>query len=369
VTKKGWSTAPRRRDHRSGPFTPTFVQFILSNARYAGLAAYKGEIVGQGQWPAYISPQEHKRINARLRRQKRPALPRQPFLLARLASCGWCGGYMITIPGNPRKDGARRRTYQCIGRRTRRCEMPQLDARAIDHVVVASLNRFLGGLEETEPYRPSPGFPRELIRGHAQPSWEAIEPIATVTAELRSRTGEALRNDEHELAESLLEELVEHRERLRTSMAGSRATRRGLSLELSEEPRKLLFDFYAWSANDLAGRLVEKPKDTERLNRVLRRWFARVVLRPTPGGIEIAPILAPAARPKSNGGSRDPTPAYAEPDLWRVALRIAGHGHRYGDRWASPRSSTPFAAGRLPMGAPPTCGTGPSRRQSTPTAR
>lgn len=54
-------------------------------------------------------------------------------------------------------------------------------------------------------------------------------------------------------------------------------------LELSEEPRKLLFDFYAWSANDLDGRLAEKPEDTVRLNRVLRRWFARVVLRTGPG--------------------------------------------------------------------------------------
>src|SRR5207244_510736 len=94
-----------------------------------------------------------------------------------------------------------------------------LDAMAVDHVLVASLNRFVGGLEECGPYRPSPGFPRELIRGHAQPNWEAIEPIATVTAELRSRIGDALRIDDHKLAESLLDELVEHRERLRASMA------------------------------------------------------------------------------------------------------------------------------------------------------
>ncbi len=332
ANKKGWSTAPRRRDQHPRQITPSFVQFALSNPRYAGLAAYKGEIVAPGQWPAYISPREHKRLNARVRRQKRPALPRQPFLLARLASCGWCGGYMITLTGKPRKDGTRRRTYLCIGRRRGRCRLPPINARAVDHVMVASLNRFLGGLEEAEPYQPSPGFPRELIRGHFAPSWEAIEPIATVTAELRSRIGEALRKDEHELAESLLEELLEHRERLRSSMARPRPTRRGLSLDLSEEPMKLLFDFYAWSANDLAGRLVARPEDTDRLNRVLRRWFSRMVLRPTPRGIEIAPILAPSTRSNIASGP-DPTPAYADPDHWQVALRIAGHGHRHGDRW------------------------------------
>jgi DNA invertase Pin-like site-specific DNA recombinase len=331
ANRKGWATAARRFDHRPGPITPSFVQYVLSNPRYASLASYKGEIVGPGQWPGYISPLEHKRLNARLRRYKRPALPREAFLLSRLASCGRCGGYMITITGKPRRDGSRRRAYLCIGRRTHRCDLPQLNARAVDHVLVASLNRFLGGLEETEPYRPSPGFPRELIRGHSQPNWEAIEPVATVTAELRSRIGDALRKEEHELAESLLEELVEHRERMRASLAGSRATRHGLSLELSEEPRKLLFDFYAWSANDLAGRLVDRPEDTERLNRVLRRWFSRVVLRPTPRGIEIAPVLSPLT--PTSARRPDPTPAFADPDHWQVALRIAGYGHRHGDRW------------------------------------
>jgi DNA invertase Pin-like site-specific DNA recombinase len=334
ANKEGWTTVPRRRDNRPGAITPTFIQATLCNPRYAGLAAYKGEIVGLGQWPAYISPREHKRLNARVRRHKRPALPRQPFLLARLASCGLCGGYMITLAGKPRKDGTRRRSYVCVGRRTGRCDLGPLNARAIDHVMVASLNRFLGGLEETEPYRPSPGFPRELIRGHAAPSWEAIEPIATVTAELRASIGQALRNDEHELAERLLEELIEHRERLRASMSGSHATRRGLSLELSEEPTKLLFDFYAWSANDLAGRLVARPQDTERLNRVLRRWFSRVVLRPRECDIEIAPVLAPPSASSTNEGRKqDPAPAYADPDHWQVALRIAGYGHRYGERW------------------------------------
>jgi hypothetical protein len=105
-------------------------------------------------------------------------------------------------------------------------------------------------------------------------------------------------------------------------------------LELSEDPRELLFEFYAWSANDLDGRLSDRPQDTARLNRVLRRWFARILLRPTPRGIEIAPILALGA-PIGAGPERpDPTPAYADPDRWHVALRISGRGHRYGDRWS-----------------------------------
>ncbi len=131
----------------------------------------------------------------------------------------------------------------------------------------------------------------------------------------------------------LIEELVDHRERLRASIASGPGPHR-LTLELSEEPRKLLFDFYAWSANDLDGRAAKKPQDTARLNRVLRRWFARIVLRPTTRGIEIAPILTPSTRTGTGGQRPDPTPAYADPDHWQVALRIGGRGHRHGDRWS-----------------------------------
>jgi DNA invertase Pin-like site-specific DNA recombinase len=168
ANKEGWTTAPWRVDQRPGPITPRFVQWVLDHPRYAGLAVYKGEIIGTGQWPGYISPREHEHLRARVRQYKSPRLPREPFLLAHLASCGLCGSYMITLTGKPRADGTRRRAYVCHGHRTQRCDLPPLDAVAVDHVLVASLNRFLGGLEETEPYRPSPGFPRELIGTRAR---------------------------------------------------------------------------------------------------------------------------------------------------------------------------------------------------------
>jgi DNA invertase Pin-like site-specific DNA recombinase len=336
VNQAGWLTAPRRRDVKPAPFSPAFVRWILANPRYAGLAFYKGEIVAKGQWPAYISRREHERLNSHLRRTKRKALPREPFLLAHLAGCSECGGFMITVTGKPRADGSRHRTYVCNEHRHQRCITPPLDAAAVDHVFVASLNRFLGGLEESEPYRPSPGFPRELIRGRADATWERIEPIATVTAEIRARVHSALREGEDALADSLIEELIGHRARLR-ALTHSRPTQTNIPApELSEEPVKLLFDFYAWSANDLARRLADKPEDTVRLNRVLRRWYARVMLRWTPRGIEIAPILAASPSQDPHQRRADPVPAYADPDHWQVALHIAGHGHRIGDRWSRP---------------------------------
>ncbi|HEX4188219.1 MAG TPA: recombinase zinc beta ribbon domain-containing protein [Solirubrobacteraceae bacterium] len=267
ANNEGWRTAPRRYDRQPGPILPRFVQWVLDHPRYAGLAVYKGEIVGEAQWPRYLSPREHEHLKRRVRAYRSPRLPREPFLLAHLASCGRCGSYMVTLAGKPGKDETRRRTYVCHGHRTHGCDLPQLDALAIDHVLVANLNRFLGGLEEAEPYKPSPGFPRELIRGHDRPEGQPIEPIASVTAELRHRIGHALRLGEHDQAESLIEELVGHHERLRASMArGPLRSRR--DLQLNEEPSKLLFDFYDSSANNLAGRLGQNSEDTRRLNRV-----------------------------------------------------------------------------------------------------
>jgi hypothetical protein len=243
-----------------------------------------------------------------------------------------CGRSMFTLAGKTRRDGSVRRAYMCSGRASGQCAAPRVDARAVDHVLIASLNRFLGGLEETAPYRPSPGFPRELIRGQGDTSHELVQPIASITAELRERITHALQTGDRARADALIDELLAHRERLRASVA-SGPVRHSLNLAMTQDPRELLFDFYAWSANDLAGYLISKPEDTVRLNRVLRRWFQRILLRLTPQGIEIAPVLQPQAPGHSDDIAPNPVPAYAQPDQWRVALRIAGYGHRHGDRW------------------------------------
>jgi hypothetical protein len=336
VNRSGWLTAPRRRTQKPAPFTPAFIRWILLNPRYAGLAFYKGEIVAKGQWPAYIPVREHERLVARVSRHRPRVRPREPFLLAHLAGCALCGSYMITTTGKVRVDGTRSRQYVCNAHRLGRCEAPRLDARIVDHVFVAHLNRFIGGPEDSEPYLPSPGFPRELIRGEPDEGWERIQPLASVSAELKLRIQRALAERNEESAEGLLDELIDHRERLYKFPHNRPLQERIENTTLSEDPLTLLMEFYTWSGRDLAGRLYGKPDDTSRLNRVLRRWFARVMLRSTDRGIEIAPLPG-AISPVPLGGCRlVPAPAYADRDTWQIVLQLAGPGHRGKDQWRPP---------------------------------
>jgi DNA invertase Pin-like site-specific DNA recombinase len=334
VNRAGWLTAPRRRTQKAAPFTPAFIRWILANPRYAGLAFYKGEIVAKGQWPAYISRREHERIVARLRQYKPRTLPREPFLLARTAGCGECGSYMITTTGVLRRDGTRSRRYVCNEHRLGRCPAPPVDAAVVDHVFVAHLNRFLGAPEEGEPYRPSPGFPRELIRGEPDTRWESIEPIASMTRELKVRIQRALAAHDEELADKLLAELIAHREQLHKSTHTPAIQMAVRDRSLTQDPLSLLLDFYAWSSKNLAGELIGRQGETLRLTRVLQRWFARVMLRTTSRGIEIAPLLPTAvAGPTEAAPRTSPTPAYAKPDTWRAALQLSGYSHRGKDPW------------------------------------
>jgi len=334
VNRAGWLTAPRKRTQKAAPFTPAFIRWILVNPRYAGLAFYKGEIVAKGQWPAYISRREHERLLARLHRNKPRTLAREPFLLARISGCGECGTYMITTTGPLRRDGTRSRRYVCNGHRLGRCPAPPIDAIVADHVLVAHLNRFLGGPEDSEPYRSSPGFPRELIRGEPDERWERIEPLTSMTSELKARIKQALAVHDETLAESLLTELIGHRERLHklTHSPAPHATLE--SRGLTEDPLTLLLDFYAWCGKDLQGQLHGEPAQTSRLTRVLGRWFTRVMLRTTTSGIEIQPLLSARIPVTGDEAPRaDPAPAYAKPDTWRAAMQLSGHGHRGKDPW------------------------------------
>jgi hypothetical protein len=77
LNRRGWLTAPYKRTQKPRPFSPAYIRWIFTNPRYAGLAAYKGEIVGKGQWPAYIGRQEHERI----------AQPQSIHLITRMFGC------------------------------------------------------------------------------------------------------------------------------------------------------------------------------------------------------------------------------------------------------------------------------------------
>jgi site-specific DNA recombinase len=89
----GWLTKPRRKDQEPRPWDSGGVLQVLHNPRYAGLAATKGEIVGQGQWPAYITVRQHERLQRMIAKRWHRRLKfreTEAFLLSRIATCGRC---------------------------------------------------------------------------------------------------------------------------------------------------------------------------------------------------------------------------------------------------------------------------------------
>jgi hypothetical protein len=62
----GYETKPREQTRQPEPWNSGGVLRVLHNPRYAGLAATNGEIVGEGQWPAYVSPRQHQRLQTQI---------------------------------------------------------------------------------------------------------------------------------------------------------------------------------------------------------------------------------------------------------------------------------------------------------------
>jgi DNA invertase Pin-like site-specific DNA recombinase len=72
LNRAGWRTKPKYRGKEPQGWTTTWVSMVLDNPRYAWLTVVKGEVVGQGCWPAYIAPRQHERLTARRRLARGP---------------------------------------------------------------------------------------------------------------------------------------------------------------------------------------------------------------------------------------------------------------------------------------------------------
>lgn len=115
-------------------------------------------IVVDGRHPALIPPADFdalQRKRRQLRQATRPARsqrrkgagrPAQNHALAGLARCGGCGQRMAAVTSNyVRKDGTRRRVYQCVSGASGagNCGAPCVSAELIDGEIVAALDRLL----------------------------------------------------------------------------------------------------------------------------------------------------------------------------------------------------------------------------------
>jgi hypothetical protein len=80
-----------------GQWTGTTVNALLKNARYAGLRAYKGEVVAVAQWPALVPEETYRATLAKMATMGTPGPRKSPQrLLSGIARCGVCAA-----PGAP----------------------------------------------------------------------------------------------------------------------------------------------------------------------------------------------------------------------------------------------------------------------------
>lgn len=119
---RDWNEAgfrtPRMAEGKSG-VTHSGVRSILLNPRYAGLATYRGEVVGKGQWEPILSEETHALLVATLRDPKRRANKhggnQARNLLTLIAQCGICDGTLQAGTRSAMRNGEtyRKNVYLC----------------------------------------------------------------------------------------------------------------------------------------------------------------------------------------------------------------------------------------------------------------
>lgn len=104
---RGWMTATLRQ--------------IIKNPTIAGLRVYRGEIIGEADWPAILTVKRWEEVNQilndsarRVRYVEEDNHSHPRWLLSHIAKCGYCGRALVRLSGViPRKDGSLRNNYAC----------------------------------------------------------------------------------------------------------------------------------------------------------------------------------------------------------------------------------------------------------------
>lgn len=86
------------------------VRAVLVRPAYAGKRVHKGQVVGQGDWPALVSDEDFERVQARLKASSTGArrTTSKGRLLSAVSRCGKCGGKMHVL-----HDRNKRKVYTC----------------------------------------------------------------------------------------------------------------------------------------------------------------------------------------------------------------------------------------------------------------
>ena len=316
LNRAGWRTKPRLKRQQPGPWRSCGVLVVLHNPRYAGLAATRGQIVGEGHWPAYITQRQYQRLQRLIaerwrRRRKHPH--NGAFLLSRIAKCGACGRSLICHRGELREDATFTRRYRCdshwhdVG--PNRCEARALDADILEPMFASVLPALLA--TSRDPVL------AEVSEGYEGPWREAPErdELRQVVA---GGDDAGLDVAIERMVARVAPELPLHRQ----LAASRRQTRREvLEHQLAELGRQ--------PASEQDRRLRQKTRD---LNGELRQWFTAIHVHNTATHTLIAAELRPAP---TEGWFPEPVEVRIDRRVWARASRATGRRQRRPAMWTN----------------------------------
>jgi hypothetical protein len=311
----GWRTNPRKRDGQPQPWRSCGVLVILHNPRYAGLAATKGEIVGSGHWPAYITPRQHERLQrmiAERLHKRRKYRETETFLLSRIAKCGRCGQSLLCHTGYRREDGTFSRRYICTShsndRSKERCDAVPLDADVIETMFAWSLPHLLH--ETTHAVELDLGEPFD---GH----W-------TEAPEREQIRDAAVQGDDAQLDRSI--------ERIVARLAPELALqRRAAAARVQARQLELEQRFPAWVATRGRPYSVQTRAETAELNLLVREWFGVVSIHDTLPET----VITARRRPPLSGSKPPPSNVVRLPRRdWVRASSASGRRYRRPAAWS-----------------------------------
>lgn len=314
LDRHGYRTAPRKAGAPPRPFDANRVRQTLATPFYAGLATYRGEVVGTGSWPAYVELAQfrelrHQRAQRARVEHREVGRPPEGYVLARLAVCGTCGARMDVVTSRHlRTDGSRARRYVCRAHRERPqdCAAQPIDGTVVDRGFVANLEHFVGDLQQWWS-RLTDSREREVerLQREVAAAREDLDRGEALLSRMRARYERALSDAEDDKAEALLDTLGARRadnraaeQRLTACMdaLGDAEARGG-----SSDP---VLDLYNGLRAEIAGRVEGARGDVKRLNVAMREFFDRVELTAVEEGIRILPVISDAAVKRIAGDER-----------------------------------------------------------------
>lgn len=311
MNNSGWRTNPGK-GKPPGEWRPEQVLAILKNPRYAGLSAWKGEVLAREAWPAYITERQHYRLQARLTCEQSARTPprREAYLLRGLLTCGLCGSNLHAVSARARPDGSIPRSYVCRRRKWRygkACEQRPINADLLERMFAASLPALLA----RDPDNTAAAMPDR--------------------SEQRRRILEAARTQDSEQLDAAIDQLLN---------LGHRAAQSRTEVAAIEAVE-------AWTRFVPGRRSPERSAETDRLTRRLRDLFDSLAVR---SDATTVTFLASRSRPVASGA-----PVTIELDLMSY-LRQARIRRRRGQGWTDAAILHALKAWAETNGRPPRWG-------------